>query len=153
MIKSPNPQFPAPSSQSVVVWLATGMGLGLISPAPGTVGALWGLPLAWGVGYLPGVWWQLPAILAVNLVCIPLATAAGVALGGKKDNQAICCDEFASMPIVFLLTPLVNWKIGVAGFLLHRAFDITKPPPARQLERLPDGLGVMADDWIAAVYA
>ena len=39
------------------------------------------------------------------------------------------------------------------GFLLHRLFDITKPPPAAQLEGLPDGLGVMADDLAAAIYA
>lgn len=142
-----------PISHTPAVWLATGLGVGLISPAPGTIGALWGLPLSWGISYLPGFWWRLLAILAVNLLGIPLATAAGRALGGKKDNQAICCDEFASMPIVFLIMPLASWKIGLAGFLLHRVLDITKPPPARQLERLPDGLGVMADDWIASIYA
>jgi phosphatidylglycerophosphatase A len=43
--------------------------------------------------------------------------------------------------------------VGVAGFLLHRLFDITKPPPAAQLENLPEGLGVMADDLAAAIYA
>lgn len=57
------------------------------------------------------------------------------------------------MPIVFLLVPLANWKIAVAGFAMHRLMDITKPPPASQLERLPEGLGVMADDWMAAIYA
>ena len=49
--------------------------------------------------------------------------------------------------------PLDSWAIAVAGFALHRLFDISKPPPARQLERLPDGLGIMADDMAAAVYA
>jgi phosphatidylglycerophosphatase A len=109
--------------------------------------------LAWGISYLPGFVWQVVAIVAVNLVGIPLCTAAGRVLGGQKDNQAIVWDEMASMPIVFLLVPLESWPIGVAGFALHRLFDITKPPPARQLERLPDGLGVMADDWAAAAYA
>ena len=80
------------------------------------------------------------------MIGIPLCTAAGRALGGKKDNQAIIWDEIVTMPIVFLLVPLTNWKIALAGFLLHRLFDITKPPPAGQLEQLPDGLGVMADD-------
>jgi phosphatidylglycerophosphatase A len=84
---------------------------------------------------------------------VPLCTAAGRALGDKKDNQAIVYDEIVTMPVVFLLTPLANWKIALAGFLLHRLFDITKPPPASQLERLPDGLGVMADDLMAAAYA
>ena len=84
---------------------------------------------------------------------IPLATAAGRALGGKKDNQAIIWDEIATVPVVFLFVPLTTWRIALAGYVLHRLFDITKPPPARQLERLPDGLGVMADDWMASLYA
>ena len=109
--------------------------------------------MAWGISYLPSFTWQVAAILGLNLVGIPLSTAAGRALGGKKDNQAIVWDEIMSMPIVFLLVPPDGWMTGVAGFALHRLFDITKPPPARQLEYLPDGLGVMADDWVAAVYA
>ena len=54
---------------------------------------------------------------------------------------------------MFLLVQLTNWKIALAGFLLHRLFDITKPPPCGQLERLPEGLGVMADDLMASIYA
>jgi len=54
---------------------------------------------------------------------------------------------------VFLFVRLVNWQTALAGFLLHRAMDILKPPPAGQLERLPGGLGVMADDWMAGIYA
>jgi phosphatidylglycerophosphatase A len=138
----------------IATWLATGFGLGLVAPAPGTFGtAIWGLPLAWAIGQLPGVGWQICAIVVANLVGIPLATAAGRVLGGKKDNQAIIWDEIATMPIVFLLVPLTNWKIALAGFFAHRLCDITKPPPARQLEHLPEGLGVMADDWIAGIYA
>jgi phosphatidylglycerophosphatase A len=141
-------------SGRIAVWLATGLGVGLVAPAPGTFGAaIWGLPLAWAIGQSPGIGWQVGAVIVANLVGIPLATMAGRVLGGKKDNQAIIWDEIATMPVVFLLVPLVNWKVAVAGFLAHRLFDITKPPPARQLEHLPEGLGVMADDWIAGVYA
>ena len=137
----------------IATWLATGLGVGLVFPAPGTCGAaLWGIPLAWAIAQLPGTAWQIAAIVATNLIGIPLATAAGKALGGKKDNQAIIWDEIATVPIVFLLFPLTNWKVALAGFAAHRLFDITKPPPARQLERLPEGLGVMADDWIAGIY-
>jgi len=50
------------------------------------------------------------------------------------------------------LAPL-NWKYLLLGFILFRAFDIWKPFPARQAESLPGGLGIMADDWMAAVYA
>ena len=48
---------------------------------------------------------------------------------------------------------MASWPVALAGFLLHRLFDITKPPPARQLESLPTGLGIMADDWAAGIYA
>jgi len=54
---------------------------------------------------------------------------------------------------VYLWVPMDGWWAAVWGFALHRLLDITKPPPARRLERLPDGLGVMADDWVAALYA
>ena len=144
---------PSPVRLPPSVWLATGLGTGLWAPAPGTAGAAIGSLVAWGIANLPGQAWQITAILALNLAGIPLCTAAGRALGGKKDNQAIIWDEIMSMPIVFLLVPLTGWTTVLAGFALHRLFDITKPPPARQLEQLPDGLGVMADDWIAALYA
>ncbi|MEX2091595.1 MAG: phosphatidylglycerophosphatase A [Pirellulales bacterium] len=152
MTDSPPPS-PFRFPPSAAVWLATGFGAGLWAPAPGTAGAAIGSLVAWGISYLPSFAWQIAAILGLNLVGIPLCTAAGRALGGKKDNQAIVWDEIMSMPIVFLLVPLNGWAIGLAGFALHRLFDITKPPPARQLEYLPEGLGVMADDWVAAVYA
>lgn len=153
MSTSPQPQAPSPKPLSV--WLATGLGIGLVVPGvPGSVGAaIWGLPLSWAVGQLPATGWQIAAIVALNLIGIPVATAAGRALGGKKDNQAIVWDEIATMPIVFLLVPLANWRIALVGLVLHRAIDILKPPPASQLEHLPDGLGVMADDWMAGAYA
>jgi phosphatidylglycerophosphatase A len=52
-----------------------------------------------------------------------------------------------------LASGLLNWKYLLAGFILFRAFDIWKPFPARRAEFLPGGLGIMADDWIAGVYA
>ncbi len=150
----PNSKTPNRGFGRISTFLATGLGLGLVAPAPGTCGAaIWGLPLAWAIGQLPGVGWQVGVLLVLNLIGIPLATVAGRVLGGKKDNQAIIWDEIATMPIVFLIVPLTNWKIGLVGFAAHRLMDITKPPPARQLEHLPDGLGVMADDWIAGIYA
>ena len=149
----PTPPSPIRLPPSAASWIATGLGLGLWLPAPGTVGAAVGSLLAWGIGQLPGMAWQIAAILAVNLVGIPICTAAGRALGGKKDNQAIILDEITSVPLVFLFVAPLTIPTLVAGFLLHRVFDISKPPPARQLERLPEGLGVMADDWAAAIYA
>ena len=145
--------------------LATGLGVGFFPLAPGTVGALWGVLLAWGIEHLEGLSrragigppcaavGEAAVIVAICLVSIPICTIAARRLGGKKDPGSIVLDEIASLPIAFYLIPIANWKIAAAGFILHRLFDITKPPPARQLERLPDGLGIMADDWAAAVYA
>jgi phosphatidylglycerophosphatase A len=110
------------------------------------------MPLAWAISCLP-VGLQFVAIAVLNTVGVPICTAAGRVLGGKKDNQAIVWDEIVTVPVVFLVVSLTNWRIALAGFLLHRLMDITKPPPARQIERLPDGLGVMADDIVASLYA
>ncbi|MFO0792055.1 MAG: phosphatidylglycerophosphatase A [Pirellulales bacterium] len=139
--------------RSPAVWIATGLGLGLITKAPGTVGSLIeGIPVAWAVSYLPGPAWQMAAVALLFAVGVPIATAAGRALGGSSDNQAIIYDEIITMPVVFLIVPLTDWRIALLGFALHRLFDITKPPPAGQLECLPEGLGVMADDLMAAIY-
>lgn len=54
--------------------------------------------------------------------------------------------------LFFLVMPLY-WKTYLFGFILFRLFDIWKPFPARQLEQLPGGWGIMADDWMAGIYA
>lgn len=95
----------------------------------------------------------MAAIIAVCAIGVPICTAAARRLGGRKDPGAIVFDEIASMPITFFLIPLDRPATVVAGFLLHRFFDILKPQPARSLERLPEGLGIMADDWIAGLYS
>src|SRR5262245_1449511 len=129
----------------LIVWLATGFGVGRWFPAPGTAGAAMGVPLAWVIGWLPRLELQILAVAALNAIGVALCTAAGRALGGEKDNQAIIWDEITSLPIVFWIVPFSGWILGLMAFGLHRVFDISKLPPARQLERLPDGLGVMAD--------
>jgi phosphatidylglycerophosphatase A len=131
---------------------ATGLGVGFFPAMPGTIGALWGLPLTWGLQCV-SLPIQAALIAFLFLVSIPICTRAARYLGGLKDPGCIVLDEIISLPIVFFLIPMDNWKVAAAGFVLHRIFDITKPPPARQLERLPEGLGIMADDIAAAVYA
>jgi len=138
---------------SLCIAIATGFGLGRFPVAPGTIGALGGIPLAWAVGQLPHWIAQVGVIAVVCAVGVPICTRAARALGGGKDPGAIVFDEIASLPITFFVAPLGSWRVVVAGFLLHRVFDILKPPPARQLERLPEGLGIMADDWMAGVYS
>jgi len=134
------------------VWLATGAWVGLLPGAPGTWGALAGIPLAWGLGHLP-LAIQAAVVVAICLLGVPVCTAAVRRLGGPKDPGCIVLDEIASLPIVFLGLELASWQMALTGFLLHRLFDITKPPPARQLESLPTGLGIMADDWAAGIFA
>ncbi|HJT36298.1 MAG TPA: phosphatidylglycerophosphatase A [Pirellulales bacterium] len=133
--------------------VATGLGVGLIPLAPGTFGTLLGIPLAWGLQQVPHVGVRVLVIAVVCAVGVPICTLAARRLGGQKDPGSIVLDEIASLPITFFLIPLDSVAVVAAGFILHRLFDITKPPPARQLERLPSGLGIMADDWIAGVYS
>ena len=150
-----DPSRPAGIGATLARWIATGLGLGYFPVAPGTIGALWGVPLALAIHRIPSLPGQAVVILVLCAVGIPICTSAARQLGGK-DPGSIVWDEIASLPITFFLVgpeemsrPLV-WALG---FILHRVFDITKPPPARQLERLPEGLGIMAADWAAALYS
>ena len=73
---------------------------------------------------------------------------------GRKDPGPVVLDEAAGICLTLLFQPFKHgaW-VFVAGFLAFRLFDITKPPPARQLEKLPAGWGILLDDLAAAVYA
>jgi phosphatidylglycerophosphatase A len=142
------------TSPSVI--LATGFWVGRIPWAPGTWGALLGVPLAWVIHRIASNGLQIGITAAICVAGVPICTAAARRMGGRKDPGSIVLDEIASMPIVFFFVPnavMNRLVILAAGFVLHRIFDISKPPPARQLERLPTGLGIMADDWAAGAYA
>ena len=76
----------------------------------------------------------------------------------KKDPQIVVVDEIAGQMIAYLglataRTFQPSWKYLLLGCILFRVLDVWKPVPARQAESLPGGLGIMADDWIAGVYA
>jgi phosphatidylglycerophosphatase A len=137
------------------VVLGTGLGVGMVPKAPGTFGTLWGLPLTWAILQLPGLAWQLGTVAVLCAVGVPICGAAARRLG-HKDPGSVVWDELAALPIVFLgrtIPDLSRPTIVVTGFLLFRALDISKLPPGRQLERLPGGWGIMADDIAAAVYS
>jgi phosphatidylglycerophosphatase A len=139
-----------------VIGLATGAWVGFSPIAPGTVGALWGLPLAWGIAQIGSPAIQSGVIVVLIAAGVPLCTAAARRLGGKKDPGAIVWDEIVTVPMTFFLVPAAQMNhpiVLAAGFLLHRFFDVTKIPPARQLERLPEGAGIVADDVAAGVYS
>ena len=135
---------------SGVVLLATGLGLGLIPWAPGTFGSLLGLPLAWGLQHLPD-WMRYLAPVFCYLAGVPICSRAAKRMG-LKDPGSVVFDEIAAFSVVFLAVP-VTFASAICGFVLFRLFDITKPWPARRLEMLPDGWGIMADDFAAGVYA
>ena len=145
---------PQPPKLTPTLILATGLGLGLSPIAPGTVGTIWGIPLAWGISQLD-IGWQLLTIFILFVIGVPLCTRAAQQLG-RKDPGSVVWDEIASLPITFLFVPreMMNepWVL-LTGFVLHRVFDISKLPPTKQFERLPDGLGIMADDVMAAIYS
>jgi phosphatidylglycerophosphatase A len=89
--------------------------------------------------------------LATVMVGIPAATWVSHA-SGLKDPQFVVIDEVAGQLITMIAVP-VSWKSVLLGFILFRGFDIVKPPPVRQLERLPDGFGIVIDDVAAGLYA
>jgi phosphatidylglycerophosphatase A len=98
---------------------------------------------------------RLPLLLAlavaVTLVGIPAATRAARA-AAKKDPGFVVIDEVAGQLISLVAVPL-KWKTFLAGLILFRVFDILKPPPVRQMERLPGGTGIVLDDVAAGIYA
>ena len=129
--------------------LATCGGVGYIPFAPGTFGSL--------VGLL--VWAFLPESPGVQLAVIAALLVAGAWSGGiaerhfaSTDPGPVVIDEVMGMVITLFLNP-VGWLGAIAGFFLFRASDIVKPYPSNRLEQLHGGIGVMADDAMAAVYA
>jgi phosphatidylglycerophosphatase A len=136
----------SPWRHGPIVWLATGFWVGFIPFAPGTFGTLLGIPLAWGLSFASPLA-QAILLLLLSTAGVPICTVAAARLK-LKDPGCVVYDEFVSLAWAYLFVPL-NPATILAGFLLHRVFDILKPPPIRQLERLPRGWGIMADDLAA----
>jgi len=147
-----------PSESRAPFWatlVATFFGIGRLRPGPGTWASLatvvlWWLLTRW---IAPG-WQTVAAVLlasAVTLIGIPAATLVARA-AALKDPQFVVIDEVAGQLITLIGIP-VSWKSLLLGFILFRGFDIVKPPPVRQLEQLPEGLGIVIDDVAAGLYA
>jgi len=146
------------SQSGAPIWatlIATFFGIGRLHPGPGT----------WGSAATVLLWAALahelpPALrtpvacalaLLVTLIGIPAATRVARA-SASKDPQFVVIDEGAGQLISLIAVPLA-WKTFLAGFILFRAFDIIKPPPVRQLEKLPEGTGIVLDDVAAGIFA
>lgn len=130
--------------------LATVGYVGYVPLAPGTAGSLAALPLLWFV--LPGL--SLPAATAVVLMIFGIAvwSADWQAHEEQKDPQEVVIDEFAGQIIALLFVPPTFFNV-VAGFILFRLFDVYKPFPSRQSEKLSGGWGIVMDDVVAGIYA
>ena len=129
--------------------LATWFGCGYAPKAPGTVGAGAAVILSAVLGWGPLV--NLAAAALAGLVGIWASTTEARA-SGRKDPGHIVIDEVAGQWLTLAGAITVSWKTWLLGFLLFRLFDIWKPFPLRQLEKLPEGTGIMADDLMAGVY-
>jgi len=124
--------------------------LGYVPVAPGTVGSAAGLVVFAAVRGFDSAPVELAVIAVLLAVGVWSGSVAERYLGGV-DPRPVVVDEVAGMLITLALVP-VNVYGAIAGFLVFRLFDVIKPWPANRLEALPGGLGVMADDAMAAVY-
>ncbi|HEY0758455.1 MAG TPA: phosphatidylglycerophosphatase A [Acidisarcina sp.] len=139
-------------------WVAgTFFGAGRIKPGPGTWGSVAALLLWCGLAHLHGMsaatlpWYTAGAAMAAFAVGIPAGSIVALE-AGREDPQFVVIDEVVGQWIALIACP-VDWKYPVVALLLFRVFDIVKPPPARQLESLHGGWGIMLDDVAAGLYA
>jgi phosphatidylglycerophosphatase A len=147
-VTSDHPSGPPPR---VALTLATWFGAGLSPKAPGTVGTLAALPLAWWAGQ-GSLTTQFVALAVTLAVAVPAAHAAGRWFG-VVDAKQIVIDEVAGMLVTMLGVP-VSWGTLLVGFALFRLFDISKPWPASYFDRkVKNGFGVVFDDVMAGLYA
>jgi len=149
----------------------TTFGVGYLPLAPGTWGSMVAVGIYVGMSTLFGSYRYAPSVMppeffvagihSVILIGLLLfillgiwASGRSIPLLGNSDPSQAVVDEVMGQLVVFLFVPFTrSWPLIVAGFLLFRLFDIWKPYPIRQLEILPNGLGICADDIVAGIYA
>jgi phosphatidylglycerophosphatase A len=146
---------PARLRAPLATLIATFFGIGRIRPGPGTWASaatvlLWAA-LAHSIAPEHRTVAAVLLAILVTLIGIPASTRAARA-AGAKDPQFVVIDEVAGQLIALIAVPF-GWKTFLAAFLLFRTFDILKPPPVRQLEKLPEGTGIMLDDVAAGILA
>lgn len=133
------------------VFLATGFYVGNIPLAPGTFGSLLGLPLCLFLSKIP-----MPAAILAGLLFIGLAvwiSGHAAQVIQRKDPGCIVIDEIAGLVVTLIGVPFHMTSV-IIGFVLFRLFDILKPYPIRMIDRrLSGGLGIVADDVVAGLFA
>jgi len=167
--QSPHPASPAaraPGRRPWQVWVVTVLGSGFSPLAPGTAGSAVTAALVL-LGYFalagkgrPDLWMWATLLLAGVIFFSACAVALGrfaIVYFGRKDPGPFVLDEAAGICLTLLFVPTYAgwrevWPV-LGAFLAFRVFDVWKPSPARQLENLPEGWGILMDDLMAAVYA
>lgn len=142
--------------KNIAIILSTGFGIGYAPGAPGTFASLAALPL----GYLI-LFYGSAQVLFILALCISVlgiwASGAHAEAIGKKDPGSSVIDEIAGQLLAMLpIVPMGNSSDAipaVCAFFLFRFFDILKPWPICRLERLPGGVGIMADDIAAGLIS
>jgi phosphatidylglycerophosphatase A len=135
--------------------IATFFGIGKLRPAPGRWGSAATVLLWAALAYALPPALRTPVALGLTLLVIAIGIPAATRVSRafqKKDPQFVVIDEVAGQLLTLVAVPL-SWKTLLGGFILFRAFDILKPPPIRQLERLPEGTGIVLDDVAAGLLA
>ena len=138
-------------SEKLIIWGATGFGLGRIPVAPGTFGTLAAIPLIWLMTWMnPG----LVAFFLVSLILLSVYVAdKAEIIMGEKDPGSIVIDEIAGFCVTMTLVPL-TWLSIILGFIAFRCFDILKPVPVKYFEnKFSGGAGIVLDDIMAGVLA
>ena len=133
----------------LAVFLATASGAGYAPIAPGTAGSLVGLVIYLLTMHWPASW-QLGLLAALIVAGIWAGSVAARHFRGEDPGQVVI-DEVAGQLLTLVLTG-VGVTGAIAGFFLFRVLDVIKPWPAAQFERFHGGVGIMADDLMAAIY-
>jgi phosphatidylglycerophosphatase A len=149
-----------PPSRHKTLWawtLGTFFGAGLLKPGPGTYGSIAALLLWFAAAHAfhpaPVVLAVATAAAAVVVTLIGIPAASIVAReSGREDPGLVVIDEVAGQLFALIALP-ADWPHAALALVLFRLFDILKPPPIRQLERLPGGTGIMLDDVAAGLIA
>jgi phosphatidylglycerophosphatase A len=152
-------QIHAPSEKKTLwAWLiGTFFGAGLLKPGPGTYGSISAVLLWFAAAHifhpapLPFAIGTAIAAVIATLIGIPAATIVARE-SGREDPGHVVIDEVAGQLIALIAIP-ADWQHAALSLILFRAFDILKPPPIRQLERLHGGTGIMLDDVGAGLFA
>lgn len=136
-----------------MLFLASGSYVGYVPVAPGTFGSLLALPLLLWFGYAGLPAWAVIALVAVvGIGAMPICGRAG-RIYGEVDSSRIVLDEVCGMLIAGALVPPTFWTLAGA-FVAFRFFDVVKPFPAGYFDRnVKSGVGVVADDLVAGIYA